>query len=83
MTSATPRLELRTSQSLVMTQQLQQSIKLLQMTALEVQSFIEGQLESNPFLSQEEEQKRRRKVAPSRLLRRRNGRTMPGLPMAH
>ncbi len=51
-----PRLELRQSQSqsLVMTQQLQQSIKLLQMTALEVQTFVEAQLEENPFLMEEE-----------------------------
>lgn len=37
-----------------MTQQLQQSIKLLQMTSLEVQAFIEQQLEDNPFLAPDE-----------------------------
>lgn len=52
--AAAPRLELRHSQSLVMTQQLQQSIKLLQMTALEAQAFIEDQLQSNPFLTPDE-----------------------------
>lgn len=37
-----------------MTQQLQQSIKLLQCTALELQAFVEQELEKNPFLAQEE-----------------------------
>ena len=38
---AGPRLELRQGQSLVMTQQLQQSIKLLQCTSLELRQFVE------------------------------------------
>lgn len=49
-----PKLELRHSQSLVMTQQLQQSIKLLQCNALELRNFIEQELEKNPFLTQDE-----------------------------
>src|SRR5262245_53440898 len=49
-----PRLELRQGQSLVMTQQLQQSIKLLQATSQELRAFVEQELEKNPFLSQEE-----------------------------
>ena len=49
-----PRLELRQGQSLVMTQQLQQSIKLLQANALELKAFVEQELEKNPFLGQEE-----------------------------
>ncbi len=53
-TIATPRLELRQGQQLVMTQQLQQSIKLLASTALELQAFVDQELEQNPFLSQEE-----------------------------
>ena len=52
--SNAPRLELRQSQSLVMTQQLQQSIKLLQCNALELRAFVEQELEKNPFLQQEE-----------------------------
>ena len=52
--SHAPKLELRQGQSLVMTQQLQQSIKLLQCTALELREFVEQELEKNPFLSQEE-----------------------------
>jgi RNA polymerase sigma-54 factor len=39
-----------------MTQQLQQSIKLLQATALELQAFVDLELEKNPFLSQEDEE---------------------------
>jgi RNA polymerase sigma-54 factor len=49
-----PRLELRQGQSLVMTQQLQQSIKLLQCSSLELKEFVDLELEKNPFLSQEE-----------------------------
>lgn len=53
--SGGPKLELKQSQtqSLVMTQQLQQSIKLLQMTSLELQEFIEQEIEQNPLLSLE------------------------------
>ena len=46
----TPRLEIRQSQSLVMTPQLQQAIKLLQLSNLELASFVEGELERNPLL---------------------------------
>ena len=45
-----PSFELRQSQSLVMTPQLMQSIKLLQMTAGELEQFIEEALEKNPLL---------------------------------
>lgn len=50
-----PRLELRQGQSLVMTQALQQSIKLLQCNALELKEFIEAELEKNPLLQQSED----------------------------
>lgn len=46
--------EFRQSQSLVMTQQLQQSIKLLQLSSMELQEFIDTELEKNPLLSREE-----------------------------
>jgi len=49
-----PRLELRQGQSLVMTYQLQQSIKLLQCNALELREFVDQELEKNPFLLQED-----------------------------
>ncbi|WP_340588607.1 RNA polymerase factor sigma-54 [Erythrobacter alti] len=45
-----PRLDLRQSQSLVMTPQLQQAIKLLALSNLEIESFIGDALESNPLL---------------------------------
>lgn len=44
------RLELRQSQSLVMTPQLLQAIKLLQMSAQELDVFIDAELERNPLL---------------------------------
>ena len=49
-----PRLELRQTQSLVMTPQLRQAIKLLQFTNLEVAAFIEEELERNPLLERDE-----------------------------
>jgi len=45
-----PRLDLRQSQQLVMTPQLQQAIKLLQLSNLELATYVEEQLEQNPFL---------------------------------
>ena len=45
-----PRLDLRQSQSLVMTPQLQQAIKLLALSNLEIESFIGEALEANPLL---------------------------------
>lgn len=50
----TPRLELRQGQALVMTPQLQQAIKLLQMSNLELQAFVESELERNPLLERDE-----------------------------
>ena len=49
-----PRLDLRQSQSLVMTPQLRQAIKLLQFTNMEVNSFVEEELERNPLLERDE-----------------------------
>ncbi len=49
-----PRLELRQGQSLVITPQLQQAIKLLQLSNLELDSFVEGELERNPLLARED-----------------------------
>ncbi|GER01990.1 RNA polymerase sigma-54 factor 2 [Iodidimonas gelatinilytica] len=45
-----PRLDLRQSQQLVLTPQLQQAIKLLQMANLELSGFIEQEMERNPLL---------------------------------
>jgi RNA polymerase sigma-54 factor len=44
------RLELRQGQGLVVTPQLQQAIKLLQLSNLELESFVEAELERNPLL---------------------------------
>jgi RNA polymerase sigma-54 factor len=44
------RLELRHSQALVMTPQLMQAIKLLQLSNLDLVAYVEGELERNPLL---------------------------------
>src|SRR6188768_527371 len=48
--SLAPRLDLRQSQSLVMTPQLQQAIKLLALSNLEIETFIAEELDKNPLL---------------------------------
>jgi len=45
-----PRLDLRQSQSLVMTPQLQQAIKLLALSNLEIETFISDAMDANPLL---------------------------------
>ena len=45
-----PRLDIRQSQQLVMTPQLQQAIKLLALSNLEIETFIGEALEANPLL---------------------------------
>lgn len=50
-----PRLELRQSQSLVMTPQLQQAIRLLALSNLEIESFVAEEIEKNPLLEGGEE----------------------------
>lgn len=51
--SLTPRLDLRQTQSLAMTPRLQQAIRLLQMSALELENAVAEELEKNPFLERE------------------------------
>lgn len=51
--AVTPRLDLKQSQSLLMTQQLRQAISLLQVSNLELESIIAKELESNPLLERE------------------------------
>src|SRR5262245_4501584 len=46
----TQRLEFRQTQSLVMTPQLMQAIKLLQLSNLDLSAFVEEELERNPLL---------------------------------
>jgi RNA polymerase sigma-54 factor len=48
------RLDLRQSQSLVMTPQLQQAIKLLQLSNLELCAYVERELEQNPLLERQD-----------------------------
>ncbi|MBY0520944.1 MAG: RNA polymerase sigma-54 factor, partial [Sphingomonas sp.] len=48
--SLAPRLDLRQSQSLVMTPQLQQAIRLLALSNLEIETFIAEEIERNPLL---------------------------------
>jgi len=50
----TQRLELKQGQSLVMTPQLQQAIKLLQLSNLELNEYVEGELERNPLLERDD-----------------------------
>lgn len=51
-----PRLDLRQSQSLVMTPQLQQAIRLLTLSNLEVEAFIAEEVEKNPLLDAERDE---------------------------
>jgi RNA polymerase sigma-54 factor len=50
----TAKLQLRQSQSLVMTPQLMQSIKLLQLTHMELDRFVDEEIERNPLLDRAE-----------------------------
>ena len=48
------RLEMRQGLGLVITPQLQQAIKMLQLSSVELDAYIEGELERNPLLQREE-----------------------------
>jgi RNA polymerase sigma-54 factor len=50
-----PKLVMRQSQSLVMTPQLLQAIKLLQFSSVELNAFVEEELERNPLLERAED----------------------------
>ncbi len=50
----TAKLELRQGQQLVMTPQLQQAIRLLQLSNYELAEFVDGELERNPLLERDE-----------------------------
>jgi RNA polymerase sigma-54 factor len=62
--SLAPRLDLRQSQSLVMTPQLQQAIKLLALSNLEIESFIAEELEKNPLLETASDERAPAEAAP-------------------
>ena len=67
-----PSLQVRLSQHLALTPQLQQSIRLLQLSTLELQQEVEQMLDQNPFLEAEEDtaagRARRRAPEPQRKL---------------
>ncbi|MGH7103061.1 MAG: RNA polymerase factor sigma-54, partial [Acetobacteraceae bacterium] len=48
-----PRLELRPTTALVMTPQLRQAIKLLQLSNLDLGQFVAEELERNPLLERD------------------------------
>ena len=50
-----PKLEMRQGQQLVMTPQLQQAIRLLQLSNMELVEFVDAELERNPLLEREEQ----------------------------
>lgn len=52
----TQKLEMRQGQSLVMTPQLMQAIKLLQLSSFDLAAYVEAELESNPLLERGVEQ---------------------------
>ena len=49
------KLQLRQSQALVMTPQLMQAIKLLQLSNLDLVAYVEAELERNPLLERVED----------------------------
>jgi RNA polymerase sigma-54 factor len=69
-----PRLDLRQTQTLVMTPQLRQAIKLLQYSNIEVATFVEGELERNPLLERDDsaESPAAERAAPDQLPERAN-----------
>ena len=57
------KLQVKQTQSLVMTPQLMQSIRLLQYTSVELERFVEQEIERNPLIERDE---RRRDGRPAR-----------------
>lgn len=53
--AVTPRLEIKQSQSLLMTPQLRQAINLLQLSNLELNEIVEAELANNPLLEREDD----------------------------
>jgi RNA polymerase sigma-54 factor len=60
----TQRLEIRQSHALVMTPQLMQAIKLLQLSNLDLATYVEGELERNPLLERVGEEEGGEREAP-------------------
>ena len=61
------RQQMRLSQQLVMTPQLQQAIKLLQLSRIELQDVVRQELEENPVLEETPELEEAREVEPAEL----------------
>jgi RNA polymerase sigma-54 factor len=59
------RLEIRQSHALVMTPQLMQAIKLLQLSNLDLASYVEGELERNPLLERAGDAEAERPAEPA------------------
>jgi RNA polymerase sigma-54 factor len=57
------KLLIRQTQSLVMTPQLMQAIKLLQLSHLDLAAYVDGELERNPLLERTAEQDQGREDA--------------------
>jgi RNA polymerase sigma-54 factor len=58
------QLELRQGQSLVITPQLQQAIKLLQLSNLELEAYVEAEIERNPLLARDDRDAEAEREAP-------------------
>jgi RNA polymerase sigma-54 factor len=59
------KLELRQGQGLVITPQLQQAIKLLQLSNIELEAFVEAELEKNPLLQRDEREVEAEEALPA------------------
>ncbi|PWC56740.1 RNA polymerase factor sigma-54 [Azospirillum sp. TSO22-1] len=60
------RLDLRQAQTLVMTPQLQQAIKLLQLSNVELSEFVDREIEQNPLLERDDGERPAAEAAESR-----------------
>ena len=60
----TQRLQIRQSQALVMTPQLMQAIKLLQLSNLDLVAYVEAELERNPLLDRSADDEPARRAGP-------------------
>jgi len=65
MSNISQKLDLRQSQQLVMTPQLQQAIKLLQLSNVELSEYIEEELEKNPLLEKAEGEQKEESDPPA------------------
>src|SRR5262245_43274791 len=64
--SLSHRLEIRQSHALVMTPQLMQAIKLLQLSNLDLAAYVENELEKNPLLERSSDGEEEDRRAPER-----------------